>query len=111
MLKPPPGACRQQASGVALWASPACTHLLAGHELEAAVGAKVQHGVGLEHLLQEGVVGGKAMVRRGGAAEQQAHRVALVAEGRLHANEHVAKLEEGGAGRHKRGAVVSGVLA
>jgi len=124
-------------------------HLLARHELQRAVRAKVQHrvrlrgrrarppqplgvfvipirsnvpGVGcsevprlrqrrctlgalaseqaqaeppaarLEDALQECVVGGKAVVRRRGAAEQQAHGVALVAERGLHADEHVAKL-------------------
>ena len=54
--------------------------------------AKVQHGVRLEDLLQEGVVGRKAVVGRGGAGEEQAHGVALVAKRRLHADEHVAKL-------------------
>jgi hypothetical protein len=68
------------------------TRLLARHELERAVRAEVQHGVCLEHLLQVGVVGRKPVVRAGAAAEQQAHRVALVAEGGLHADEHVAKL-------------------
>lgn len=41
------------------------THLLAGHELQGAVGAKVQHGIGLEDLLQVGVEGGKAVVGGG----------------------------------------------
>mmetsp|Transcript_45111 Transcript_45111/g.134702 ORF Transcript_45111/g.134702 Transcript_45111/m.134702 type:complete len:598 (+) Transcript_45111:1213-3006(+) len=66
--------------------------LLAGHELQRAVRAKVQHCVSLEDLLQVGVVRGKAMVRRRRAAEEQAHGVSLVAERRLHADEHIAEL-------------------
>ncbi len=46
----------------------------------------------LEDLLEVGVEGGKAVVGRGRAAEEQAHRVALVPKGGLHADEHLAKL-------------------
>lgn len=67
-------------------------HLLARHELQGAVCAKVQHSVRLENLLKEGVVGSKPVVRAGAAREQQAHRVALIAECGLHAYEDVAKL-------------------
>mgnify|MGYP006293334655 CR=1 FL=1 len=60
-----------------------CTHLLARHELQGAVGAKVQHGICLEDLLQEGIEGSKAVVGGGALGEQQAHGVTLVAEGGL----------------------------
>lgn len=46
----------------------------------------------LEDLLQERVESGEAVVGRCGAAEQQPHRVSLVAEGRLHSNEDLAEL-------------------
>ena len=46
----------------------------------------------LEDLLQVGVVGGEAVVRRGAAAEEQAHRVALVPERGLHPDEDLAIL-------------------
>jgi hypothetical protein len=65
--------------------------LLAGHEFQRAMGAEMQHGVGLEILAQpaiegaEGVGGGEAVL------EEQAHRVALVAEAGLHADEDVAE--------------------
>mmetsp|Transcript_27247 Transcript_27247/g.59503 ORF Transcript_27247/g.59503 Transcript_27247/m.59503 type:complete len:1448 (-) Transcript_27247:88-4431(-) len=65
-------------------------HLLAGHELEGAVGAEVQARVGAEHLLDVCVVGGEAVVGGRRLGEQQAHGVALVPEGGLHADEHVA---------------------
>eukprot|EP00962_Isochrysis_galbana_P012886 scaffold3665_cov102-Isochrysis_galbana.AAC.3 len=65
--------------------------LLAGHELEGAVSAKVEHGVGAEDLLDVRVVSGEAVVRRGRLGVQQAHRVALIAKRGLHANEDVAK--------------------
>ena len=53
--------------------------------------AKVQHRVGPEHLLDVRVVGREAVVRRSRAGEQQPHRVALVAERRLDADEDVAE--------------------
>jgi hypothetical protein len=46
----------------------------------------------LEHLLNEGVEGGKAVVRGCRSAEQEAHRITLVPEGGLHTDEDVAKL-------------------
>ena len=55
------------------------------------MGAKVQHRIRAPDFVQEGVVGGKAVVGAGGTGEQQQHRVALVAEGGLHADEHVAE--------------------
>ena len=72
-------------------AHPRHAHLLTGHELQGTVGAKVQHRIGPPDFVQEGVVGGKAVVGAGGAGEQQPHGVAFVAEGGLHANEHVAE--------------------
>ncbi len=52
----------------------------------------MQHRVGAEILVDPAVEGGKG-VRGGEAAlEQQAHRIALVAEGGLYADEHVAEL-------------------
>eukprot|EP00964_Phaeocystis_antarctica_P011943 scaffold6585_cov34-Phaeocystis_antarctica.AAC.1 len=65
--------------------------LLARHELERAVRAEMQHGVGLEDLLDVRVVGGEAVVGRSGLRVEQAHGIALVAEGRLHADEDVAE--------------------
>ncbi len=46
----------------------------------------------LKYLLQVSVVGGKAVVWGRRSAEQKAHGVALIAECRLHADEHIAKL-------------------
>ena len=46
----------------------------------------------LEDVLQVGVVSREAVVGRGAAAEEQAHGVALIAEGGLHADEDVAEL-------------------
>jgi hypothetical protein len=66
--------------------------LFAGHEFERAVGAEMQQGVGAEIALDpaveraEGVGGGER------AFEHQPHRIALVAEGGLDADEYVAEL-------------------
>ena len=66
--------------------------LLAGHELQGAVSAEMQHRVGAEILAQVAVEGREG-VRRGEAAlEEQPHRVAFVAEARLHADEDVPEL-------------------
>ena len=46
----------------------------------------------LENVLQVRVVRGEAVVGAGGAAEQEAHGVALVPERWLHADEDVAEL-------------------
>ena len=54
--------------------------------------AKVQHSICLEHMLKEGVESSKAVMWGGTAAEQQPHRVTLIAKGRLHTQEHIAKL-------------------
>ena len=56
------------------------------------MGAEVQHRIGLPHLLQIGVVGGKAVVGAGAAGIEQPHRIALVAKGWLHAHKHVAEV-------------------
>ncbi len=55
------------------------------------MGAKVQHRIRPPEFIQEGVVGGKAVVGAGRAGEQQPHRVALVAKGGLHPNKHITK--------------------
>ncbi len=65
--------------------------MLAGHELQRAVGAEVQHGVSAEILAQPAVERSEGVGRREALLEQQAHRVALVAEGGLHADEGVAE--------------------
>mmetsp|Transcript_19673 Transcript_19673/g.60856 ORF Transcript_19673/g.60856 Transcript_19673/m.60856 type:complete len:271 (-) Transcript_19673:1794-2606(-) len=61
------------------------------HELQAAVRAEMQDRVGLEDLLQVRVVRGEAVVRARALGEQKSHGIALVAEGRLHADEDVAE--------------------
>ena len=66
--------------------------LLAGHELQAAVGAEMQHGVGAEILAEPAVERGEGVGRREPALEQQPHRVALIAQRGLDADEHVAEL-------------------
>ena len=54
--------------------------------------AEVQQHVGAEVLREPAVEGGEGMGRREAALEQQPHRVALVAEGGLQADEDVAEL-------------------
>ena len=66
--------------------------LLAGHEFERAMGAEMQHRVGAEILAQPAIEGREGMRRREALLEQQPHRVALVAEGGLDADEDVAEL-------------------
>ena len=51
----------------------------------------MQDRVGVEILAQVAVEGGEGVRRREGALEQQPHRVALVAQRRLHADQHVAE--------------------
>ena len=63
--------------------------LLAGHELQRAVRAEVQHGVRTQVLAQVAVEGGERVGRREAVLEQEPHRVALVAEGGLDADQHV----------------------
>ena len=54
--------------------------------------AEVQHGVGVEDLLHVRVVRSEAMMRRCTLAEEKAHRISLVPEGRLDTDEDVAQL-------------------
>ena len=68
------------------------TDLLTGHELQTSVGTEVKDGIGLEDLLQVGVVGGEAVVRTGRLGKEQTHRITLVTERRLDANEHITEL-------------------
>ena len=67
-------------------------HLLTGHELQRAMGAEMEHGVGAPHLFDIGVIGGETVVGAGAARIQQPHRVAFVAEGGLHSHKHVAEV-------------------
>ena len=66
--------------------------LFAGHEFQSAVGAKVQHRVGIEVFFQVAV---KRRKRVGGCKtffKQQTHGVAFVAEGGLYPHQQVAVL-------------------
>ena len=54
--------------------------------------AEMQHGVRAEILAQPTVESGKGMRRGEAALEQQAHRIALIAERRLQPDEHIAEL-------------------
>ena len=65
--------------------------LLAGHELQGAVGAEVQHRVGAEVLADPAVEGGEGVGGGEALLELEAHGVALVAEGGLDADEDVAE--------------------
>ena len=56
------------------------------------MGAEVEHGIRTPDLLQVGVIGSEAMMGTGAAGVQKPHGVALVAEGGLHADEHVAEV-------------------
>ena len=66
--------------------------LLAGHEFQRTVRAEVQHGVRSEILTEPAIEGREGMRRRKAAFEHQAHRVALVSEARLQADEHISEL-------------------
>ena len=81
--------CADQRIGVAGFAH---AHLLARHELQRTVGAEMQHSIGFPDFLEVGVVRGESMVRTCAAGIQQTHRVPLVAEGGLNADEHVAEV-------------------
>jgi hypothetical protein len=67
--------------------------LLAWHELQRPVGAKVQHGIGFEVFTQVAVE--RAERVRGGKAgfKQQAHRVAFIPEAWLHGHQHLTQLD------------------
>ena len=68
------------------------TDLLARHEFERAMRAEVQDGMGAEVLAQPAVERRERVRRRKALLEQEPHRIALVAEGRLHADEDVAEV-------------------
>ena len=59
----------------------------------ACTRTQVAHGVRAQAALQPEVERGVLRVRRQVALEEQAHRVALQAERRLHADPHIAKLQ------------------
>ena len=82
--------------------APAKTCLLARHELQRAMHPEMQQDIGLPCIAQPVVELEKRMGRGKAALEQQAHRVALIAEGRLQAHEHIAKL----AAQHKDAAAI-----
>ena len=65
--------------------------LFAGHELERAVRAEVQHRMGAEVFAQPAVKSRESVSGCKAFFEQQAHRVALIAEGRLDADKDIAK--------------------
>ena len=65
--------------------------LLAGHELKRAMGAEMQNGVGGEVFFDVVIKSAEGVRGCEGFLEQQTHRVAFVAEARLHADEHVAE--------------------
>ena len=77
-------------------------HLLAGHEFQRPVGAEVQHGVGVEILAEVAIEGREGVSRRKAPLEQQAHGIALIAEARLQADEHIAEPRA----QHEQGAAV-----
>ena len=66
--------------------------LLARHEFQRAMGAEMQHRMGAKILGKPAVEGGESVGRCEAALEQQAHRVAFVAEAGLYADEHVPEL-------------------
>ena len=67
------------------------TGLAAGHELECAVGAEVQHHVVAEDVFQPQVVGGETVRRCGVVRHEQFSGVGDVPELRLHADDDVAE--------------------
>ncbi|MCY1169564.1 hypothetical protein D9M73_96090 [compost metagenome] len=83
------GQVADQPVGPAFGAEPA---LLAGHEFQAAMRAEMQHGVRAEILAQPAIESGKGVRRGETALEQQAHRIAFIAERRLQADEDIAEL-------------------
>ena len=66
--------------------------LLAGHEFQRAMSTEMQHSMGAKILGKPAVEGGESVGRCEAALEQQAHRVAFIAEAGLHADEHIPKL-------------------
>ena len=53
---------------------------------------KVKDGIGLEDLLQEGVVSSEPVVGAGGLGKEKTHRISLVTERWLDSNEDVTEL-------------------
>jgi hypothetical protein len=82
------GKVADQPLGPAIAAEPG---LFAGHEFERAMGAEVKNGVGGEILPQPAVKGRESVGRREAALEEQPHRIALIAEGWLDADEQLSK--------------------
>ena len=65
--------------------------LLSRHELQRSMGAEMQHCVGAEIFAHPAIEGREGVGRREALFEEQAHGVALVAEGGLHAHEDIAE--------------------
>ena len=63
--------------------------LLAGHKLQRAMGAEMQHSVGAEILGDPAIERAESMGRSEAAFEQQAHRIAFVSECRLDSDEDI----------------------
>ncbi len=76
--------------------------LLAGHEFERAMGAEMEHRVGGKILAQPAVESAERMGRGEAALEQQAHRIAFVAERRLDADEDACRTARRGRGSCRR---------
>ena len=81
--------------------------LLARHEFQCPVRAEMQHRVRLEVLAQVAIESRESVGGRQAFFKQQAHGVALVPEGRLDGNEHIAEL----LAEHENGAAVAQLLA
>ena len=77
-----------QALGPALVAH---AHLLAGHKLECAVGAKIQQRMHAGVFAQVAIERTEGVGRRMPFFKQQPHRIAFIAKRRLHGDDHVAK--------------------
>ena len=81
--------------------------LLARHEFQRPMGAEVQHRIRAEILAHPAVEGREGVGRGEALLEQQAHRVAFVAEGGLDADEDVAEA----LAEHEQRAAVALLLA
>ena len=68
------------------------TRLFAWHEFQCPVHPEMQQNIGLVSISQPEVKGGKSVGRGKAALEQQAHRIALVAERRLHTDKNIAEM-------------------
>ena len=76
--------------------------LFAWHEFQSAMRTEMHDGIRGEGFAQVGVVGREGVGRRKALFEEQAHRVAFIAEARLQADEHIA---EPGAKHEERAAI------